>query len=289
MFQSGFVAIVGRPNTGKSTLLNRMVGQKIAIVTHKAQTTRDCIRGILSEENYQVVFLDTPGIIRSRNKLEEYMNRSRNDAREGADCTLAMLDAQSSFGPTDRAMLEGLSPKSTVVVINKIDGAEEEKIAALQKQANDMGFPCVFPISAKEGHNTQELLAEILLRMPEGPAYFPPDMPADFTERFLCGEIIREKLLLLLEQEVPHDTGVEVVKMEETPGLTRISADIICARAGHKAIIIGKGGAKIKEIGSQARTEIEEILEQKVFLELFVKVEPDWQNRQAVLKQLGYR
>lgn len=286
---SGFVAIIGRPNTGKSTLLNRLVGQKVAIVSPKSHTTRNTIRGICTTEAYQIVFLDTPGIARPLNRLGEFMRREGAEAREGSDLTLVLLDAAESFGPTDRAILQSARPGETFVLLNKADLATAQQLQAMESAVKELGFKRVYAVSAQNGQNIDKLLEDILAALPQGPQYFPPEMPADISERFLCAEVIREQMLHLLAQEVPHDVGVDVVKMEESDTLVRVMADIFCTRPSQKVIIIGQGGGMIKRIGAGARAQLEELLGTKVFLELFVKVEPDWQNKNSALKQLGYR
>lgn len=290
--KAGFAAIIGRPNVGKSTLLNRLLGQKVAIVTPRSQTTRNLIKGILTEPEYQIVFLDTPGIHKPKNKLGEYMMKEQKGSVDGVDCVIAMLAADEFFGPLDREMLTGLSNMNCPVflVINKTDSVGKEEIDALKAKALECaGITDVFEISALNGDNTGALLEAVINAMPEGPAFFPDDIVSDYPEKFLASEVIREKMLMLLKEEVPHGTGVEIEKMQQrSNGTTYILANILCERDSHKGIIIGKNGSMLKKIGAEARLELEELLQCPIYLELFVKVQKDWRNSQSVLKQLGY-
>lgn len=290
--KAGFAAIIGRPNVGKSTLLNRLLGQKVAIVTPRSQTTRNLIKGILTEPEYQIVFLDTPGIHKPKNKLGEYMMKEQKGSVDGVDCVIAMLAADEFFGPLDREMLTGLSNMSCPVflVINKTDSAGKEEIDALKAKALECaGITDVFEISALNGDNIGALLEAVVSVMPGGPAFFPDDIVSDYPEKFLASEVIREKMLMLLKEEVPHGTGVEIEKMQQrSNGTTYILANILCERDSHKGIIIGKNGSMLKKIGAEARLELEELLQCPIYLELFVKVQKDWRNSQSVLKQLGY-
>lgn len=290
--KAGFAAIIGRPNVGKSTLLNRLLRQKVAIVTPRSQTTRNLIKGILTEPEYQIVFLDTPGIHKPKNKLGEYMMKEQKSSVDGVDCVIAMLAADEFFGPLDREMLTGLSNMECPVflVINKTDSAEEEEIDALKAKALEcVSATKVFAISALNGDNIGTLLEAVINAMPEGPAFFPDDIVSDYPEKFLASEVIREKMLMLLKEEVPHGTGVEIEKMQQrSNGTTYILANILCERDSHKGIIIGKSGSMLKKIGAEARLELEELLQCPIYLELFVKVQKDWRNSQSVLKQLGY-
>ena len=290
--KAGFAAIIGRPNVGKSTLLNRLLGQKVAIVTPRSQTTRNLIKGILTEPEYQIVFLDTPGIHKPKNKLGEYMMKEQKGSVDGVDCVIAMLAADEFFGPLDREMLTGLSNMSCPVflVINKTDSAGKEEIDALKAKALECaGITDVFEISALNGDNIGALLEAVVSVMPEGPAFFPDDIVSDYPEKFLASEVIREKMLMLLKEEVPHGTGVEIEKMQQrSNGTTYILANILCERDSHKGIIIGKNGSMLKKIGAEARLELEELLQCPIYLDLFVKVQKDWRNSQSVLKQLGY-
>ncbi|MBR3751145.1 MAG: GTPase Era [Clostridia bacterium] len=291
-FRSGFITIVGRPNVGKSTLLNRIMGQKIAIVSAKSQTTRNCIRGIYNTDNCQMVFLDTPGIHKPQNKLGEYMMRTQREAQEGCDAIVAMITADDFFGPTDTSMLENLKGVGCpcYAVINKMDVADPVLLVQAKERLKEYPYlKRVFSISAASGEGVDELLKELESILPEGPAFFPEDMVCDFPERFLAQEVIREKMLELLKDEVPHGVGVQIVKMQERAnGKIYILADIFCERKSHKGIIIGKNGAMLRTIGTNARKELEELLEAGVFLELFVKIQEDWRNVERNLKQMGY-
>lgn len=290
--KAGFAAIIGRPNVGKSTLLNTLLDQKVAIVTPKNQTTRNLIKGILTEPEYQIVFLDTPGIHKPKNKLGEYMMKEQKNAVDGVDCVLAMLAADEFFGPTDMKMLEELARCQCPVflIINKAELADKEQLQTLRAEAAKYPFIAeVFEISALSGANVKELLERIVRVMPEGPQYFPDDIVSDYPEKFLASEVIREKMLMLLKEEVPHGTGVEIVKMQQREnGMTYILANILCERDSHKGIIIGRNGGMLKEIGALARNELEGLFQCRIYLELFVKVHKDWRNSQSVLKQLGY-
>ena len=291
-FRSGFITIVGRPNVGKSTILNRIMGQKIAIVSAKSQTTRNCIRGIYNTDNCQMVFLDTPGIHKPQNKLGEYMMRTQREAQEGCDAIVAMITADDFFGPTDTSMLENLKGVGCpcYAVINKMDVADPVLLVQAKERLKEYPYlKRVFSISAASGEGVDELLKELESILPEGPAFFPEDMVCDFPERFLAQEVIREKMLELLKDEVPHGVGVQIVKMQERAnGKIYILADIFCERKSHKGIIIGKNGAMLRTIGTNARKELEELLEAGVFLELFVKIQEDWRNIERNLKQMGY-
>lgn len=288
-FKSGFCVLCGRPNVGKSTLLNYLVGQKVAIVSPKAQTTRNCIRGIVTERDYQIVFLDTPGIHKPKCKLNEFMVKTQQEATVGADFTCVMLDAAEALGTTDEHILKEYAVgENCAIVLNKIDTVTREQVLAWLTRLAVYNVP-VIPVSATTGEGVGELLKVILEHLDEGPQYFPEDMVCDFPERFLVSEIIREKALLDLNDEIPHGIGVSVEKMEEKDnGNIRVMADIICERESHKRIIIGKGGAMIKNIGTQARQELEALLDTGVYLELFVKVRENWRNSGAALKDLGY-
>ena len=295
MHKSGFAAIIGRPNVGKSTLLNRLLGQKIAIVTPRSQTTRNLIKGILTEPEYQIVFLDTPGIHKPKNKLGEFMMKEQRNSMDGVDCIIAMLAADEFFGPMDKGMMQGLCKAECPVflVINKTDAAQADEIEKLKFKALECvhsgAIKKVFELSALKDDSLDELLSAVVQAMPDGPAFFPDDIVSDSPEKFLVSEVIRERMLLLLKEEVPHGTGVEIEKMQQrSNGVTYIMANIMCERDSHKGIIIGKNGSMLKQIGAEARIELEELFQCRIYLELFVKVQKDWRNSQSVLKQLGY-
>jgi len=287
-FKSGFCVLCGRPNVGKSTLMNYFVGQKVAIVSPKAQTTRNCIRGIVTEEDFQIVFLDTPGIHKPKCKLNEFMVKAQQEAASGADFTCIMLDITEPIGTTDEHIIKEYAGTESAIVLNKIDCVEREKVVATISALAQYGLPIV-PVSAVSGEGCEELKRLITEHLEEGPQYFPEDMVCDFPERFLASEIIREKALLNLNDEIPHGIGISINSFEEQPnGNIKISADIICERDSHKGIIIGKAGSMIKKIGSEARTELETLLDTRVYVELFVKVRDNWRNSASMLKDLGY-
>ena len=289
-FRSGFVAILGRPNVGKSSIMNRFVGEKVAIVSNHPQTTRSRLLGVATHADWQIVFVDTPGLHKPRTKLGQYMVKAANDAREGVDAVLCVVDGQF-IGAGDRAILEDVAkmgcPK--FLAVNKIDLCEPEKLMPQLQKLNDLGFDQIVCVSARRGDRMDELLSMLVSAMPEGPKYFPDDMMTDQPERVLCAEIIREKALWNLRDEVPHGVGVEMLSIKEVrPGLTEIHANIYCERASHKSIIIGRQGAMLGKIGSEARRDIEKLLDTHVSLKLWVKVREDWRNRAGDLRALGY-
>lgn len=289
-FRSGFVAILGRPNVGKSSIMNRFVGEKVAIVSNHPQTTRSRLLGVATRADWQIVFVDTPGLHKPRTKLGQYMVKAANDAREGVDAVLCVVDGQF-IGAGDRAILEDVAKMACpkFLAVNKIDLCEPEKLMPQLQKLNDLGFDQIVCVSARRGDRMDELLSILVSAMPEGPKYFPDDMMTDQPERVLCAEIIREKALWNLRDEVPHGVGVEMLSIKETrPGLTEIHANIYCERASHKSIIIGRQGAMLGKIGSEARRDIEKLLDTHVSLKLWVKVREDWRNRAGDLRALGY-
>ena len=289
-FRSGFVAILGRPNVGKSSIMNRFVGEKVAIVSNHPQTTRSRLLGVATRADWQIVFVDTPGLHKPRTKLGQYMVKAANDAREGVDAVLCVVDGQF-IGAGDRAILEDVAKMACpkFLAVNKIDLCEPEKLMPQLQKLNDLGFDQIVCVSARRGDRMDELLSMLVSAMPEGPKYFPDDMMTDQPERVLCAEIIREKALWNLRDEVPHGVGVEMLSIKETrPGLTEIHANIYCERASHKSIIIGRQGAMLGKIGSEARRDIEKLLNTHVLLKLWVKVRDDWRNRAGDLRALGY-
>ena len=289
-FRSGFVAILGRPNVGKSSIMNRFVGEKVAIVSNHPQTTRSRLLGVATHADWQIVFVDTPGLHKPRTKLGQYMVKAANDAREGVDAVLCVVDGQF-IGAGDRAILEDVAKMACpkFLAVNKIDLCEPEKLMPQLQKLNDLGFDQIVCVSARRGDRMDELLSMLVSAMPEGPKYFPDDMMTDQPERVLCAEIIREKALWNLRDEVPHGVGVEMLSIKETrPGLTEIHANIYCERASHKSIIIGRQGAMLGKIGSEARRDIEKLLDTHVSLKLWVKVREDWRNRAGDLRALGY-
>lgn len=289
-FHSGFIAIVGRPNVGKSTLMNAFVGEKVAIVSDKPQTTRNRIMGVATGDAWQMVFLDTPGLHTPRTKLGEYMIKSANDALEGIDALLVMIDG-AACGPQDRQIVERMAqmkvPKA--LVVNKVDLMTPQTLAPLLASLNIEGYDEIIPISARRGDSMDRLKQTLIGFLPEGPKYFPDDMITDQPERLLCAEIIREKALRNLRDEVPHGIGVEMQRIEKlSDNLTEIHATIYCERESHKRIIIGKQGTMLGRIGSQAREDIEKLLGTHVSLKLWVKIREDWRNRNDDLRTLGY-
>ena len=289
-FLSGFAAIVGRPNVGKSTMMNAMVGEKVAIVSNRPQTTRNRIMGVATDPDWQIVFLDTPGLHKPRTKLGEYMVKSVEDAMEGIDVLLVLVDV-SDIGPQDRAIVTEMASRRVkkILVLNKTDLVDEAKLMAAIASFSDAGYDAIIPLSARSGKGMDELRRVIVSYLPEGPKYFPDDMMTDQPERLICAEIIREKALLHLRDEVPHGIGVEMMAINKlSDNLTEIHATIYCERASHKGIIIGKQGAMLRTIGAEARRDIEGLLGTKVNLQLWVKVREDWRNRMDDLRTLGY-
>lgn len=289
-FYSGFVAILGRPNVGKSTLMNALVGYKVAIVSPKAQTTRNRITGVLTGEDFQAVFMDTPGIHTPRTKLGETMMKSVGSALEDIEALLFVVDA-SDFRPKDRELIEQYSSvkAARLLVVNKIDAVSREQLAALLAELADIAFDEILPISALKADGTELVTAAIRKYLPEGPMYFPEDYVTDRQERFIIAETVREKALACLREEIPHGIGVDVMKISTSrSGVTHIDATIYCERDSHKNIIIGKHGSMIGRIGALARQDMEKMLGSQVNLQLWVKVVPDWRNRPSELKELGY-
>ena len=289
-YHSGFVTIIGRPNVGKSSLMNRMIGEKIAIVSSKPQTTRSRIMGVLSRTEHQIVFLDTPGIHDPRTKLGEYMMHSVRDDMDGMDAVLILFDV-THITENDLRVAEGMKEKKVPVILalNKIDLATPEQILAATAKAAEIGFEEIIPVSARTGDGVEELIKSLENHLPEGPQYFPEDMITDQPERILCAEIIREKALRHLRDEVPHGIGVEIMKIEAlSDKLTEINATVYCERAAHKGIIIGKNGTMLQTIGTEARLDIEKLMDTHINLKLWVKIRPDWRNNASDLKNLGY-
>ena len=289
-YHSGFVTIIGRPNVGKSSLMNRMIGEKIAIVSSKPQTTRSRIMGVLSRTEHQIVFLDTPGIHDPRTKLGEYMMHSVRDAMDGMDAVLVLFDV-THITENDLRVADGMKEKKVPVILalNKIDLATPEQILAATAKAAEIGFEEIIPVSARTGDGVEELIKSLENHLPEGPQYFPEDMITDQPERILCAEIIREKALRHLRDEVPHGIGVEIMKIEAlSDKLTEINATVYCERAAHKGIIIGKNGTMLQTIGTEARLDIEKLMDTHINLKLWVKIRPDWRNNASDLKNLGY-
>ena len=289
-FRSGFVTIVGRPNVGKSTLMNALVGEKVAIVSNRPQTTRNRIMGVMTRDGWQMVFLDTPGIHTPRTKLGSYMMQSVREAMDGMDGMLVLVDV-TQVGEHDRQIVAEMAGKKVpkVLALNKIDLVPREKLLALIASFAELKYDAIVPISAVTGDGLDELTEALVARLPVGPKYFPDDMMTDQPERLIVAEMIREKALLHLRDEVPHGIGVEIMGMiKESDDFMEIHATIYCERDAHKGIIIGKRGAMLQQIGTEARRDIENLLDLHVNLKLWVKVRPDWRNRMDDLRTLGY-
>lgn len=292
-FKSGFVAIVGRPNVGKSTFMNYVLGQKIAIMSDKAQTTRNKIQGVYTKDNAQIVFLDTPGIHKPKHELGEFMVKSAYSALKEVDAVLFMVNVSEKRGPGDDFIIEKLKGIKTPIflVLNKIDLVTPEVLLERVESYKDaLDFAGVFPISVLQGNNVNELMEGLINALPEGPQYYPADQITDHPEYFVVSELIREKILQLTQEEIPHSVAVTVDKMQKDEfDKVHVYANIIVERKSQKGIIIGKGGRLLKEIGTRARRDIQQLLGNKVYLELWVKVEKDWRKRKSNLQEYGYR
>ena len=292
-FKSGFVAIVGRPNVGKSTFMNYVLGQKIAIMSDKAQTTRNKIQGVYTKDNAQIVFLDTPGIHKPKHELGEFMVKSAYSALKEVDAVLFMVNVSEKRGPGDDFIIEKLKGIKTPIflVLNKIDLVTPEVLLERVESYKDaLDFAGVFPISVLQGNNVNELMQALINALPEGPQYYPADQITDHPEYFVVSELIREKILQLTQEEIPHSVAVTVDKMQKDEfDKVHVYANIIVERKSQKGIIIGKGGRLLKEIGTRARRDIQQLLGNKVYLELWVKVEKDWRKRKSNLQEYGYK
>lgn len=293
-YKSGFVTIIGRPNVGKSTLTNDILGEKIAIMSNKPQTTRNKIHAIYNKDNAQVIFIDTPGIHKPKNKLGEYMVTSATETLNEVDVVVFMVDESKEIGPGDKFILESLRDVKTPVIlaINKIDLLSPEEYKALFDQYSEYDFlDYVMGISAVQNKNVEALLDKIIDLLPEGPMLYPDDMITDQPERVIVSEIIREKILHYIDDEIPHGVAVEIERMKKRNGkdIIDISATIVCEKKSHKGIIIGKNGRKLKGIGKTSREDIERLLGSRVFLELWVKVREGWRDNENMLKGFGYR
>ncbi|NLM26464.1 MAG: GTPase Era [Firmicutes bacterium] len=292
IFKSGFVAVVGRPNVGKSTLLNSLLGQKIAIVSNKPQTTRNTIQAVLTREDGQIVFLDTPGIHKPKHKLGEYMVKSAQSALSDVDI-ICMLVESTEWWTTDNIILEHIGQTDTPVflVANKIDLISPEELEEFCNLArNKYPFAEVIPVSAQTGENLELLVDKLINYLPEGPKYYPDDWITDHPERFIVAEFIREQVLLNTQEEIPHSVAVDIDEISEQPsGLVKIRATIYVERDSQKGIIIGKRGSMLKTIGTEARKQIEQLLATKVFLDIWVKVKKDWRNKAGSLHEFGYQ
>lgn len=293
MFKSGFVTIIGRPNVGKSTLTNYIMGEKLTIVSNKPQTTRNNIQTILNKEDCQIIFVDTPGVHKPKNKLGEQMVKFASDSLGEVDLVLFITSAEGEMIKSDEYILEELKKVKVPVflLINKIDETTPDKVAmTIEAYAKAFDFAEVIPMSALKGKNIEPLMEEMKKYLPEGPKYYPEDMITDKQERFIVNEIIREKALRLLNQEVPHGIAIEILSMKQSKsGTYHIDANMLCEKASHKGIIIGKNGTMLKRISQYAREDIEKFLGNKVYLRVWVKVKEDWRDSQFLLKELGYK
>ena len=298
-FKSGFVTLIGRPNVGKSTLMNKLIGQKIAITSSKPQTTRNRIQTVYTDERGQIIFLDTPGIHKAKNKLGEYMVNVAERTMSGVDIVLWLVEPTTYIGAGEQRIAEQLKKVNTPVflVINKIDTVKKDEILSFIAAYKDIcDFAEIIPVSALKGENTDALMDQIFKYMQEGPMYYDEDTVTDQPERQIVAELIREKALRLLDDEIPHGIAVSIDRMKERSGgreqgsgLIDIDATIVCERDSHKGIIIGKGGSMLKQIGTHARKEIENLLDCKVNLQLWVKVKKDWRDSDFLMKNFGYR
>lgn len=290
-YKSGFATLIGRPNVGKSTLMNRLIGQKIAITSNRPQTTRNRIQTVLTTEEGQIVFLDTPGIHKAKNKLGEYMVNVAERTMEDVDVILWLVEPTDYIGAGERHIIEQLKKTKTpvILVINKIDTVKKDALFAfIDTYRKELDFQEIVPVSALKGNNTDELVKCIFKYLPYGPAFYDEDTITDQPMRQIVAELIREKALRLLEDEIPHGIAVSIESMKEKGKICHIDATIVCERESHKGIIIGKGGAMLKKIGSTARPEIEDLLETQVNLQLWVKVKKDWRDSDFLLKNFGY-
>lgn len=292
-FRSGFVAIVGRPNVGKSTLLNRVIGQKIAIMSDKAQTTRNKIQGVYTDKTSQIIFIDTPGIHKPKHALGEFMIDAAYSSLKEVEAVLFLVNAQEEMGRGDKFIIERLKQLKVPVflIINKIDLIHPDKLfEIIQIYQREMDFAQIIPISALQGNNVPEMLTVLKETLPVGPQYYPADQVTDHPEYFVVAEFIREKVLQLTKEEIPHSVAVVVDQMQKNEqGKIHVYATIIVERSSQKGIIIGKGGRLLKEVGTRARKDIEALLGDKIFLELWVKVQKDWRDKKMYLNDYGYK
>ncbi|PEB24969.1 GTPase Era [Bacillus toyonensis] len=292
-YKSGFVSIIGRPNVGKSTFLNRIIGQKIAIMSDKPQTTRNKIQGVYTENDSQVIFIDTPGIHKPKHKLGDFMVKMAQTTLKEVDIVLFMVNATEGFGRGEEFIIEKLqeTKQPVFLVINKIDQVHPEQLLELIDQYRKLHeFAEIVPISALDGNNVEALIGAIKKYLPEGPQYYPDNQVTDHPERFIIAELIREKVLHLTREEVPHSVAVVIDAIQKREGgAVYINATIVVERASQKGIIIGKQGKMLKEVGKRARFDIEALLGSKVFLEVWVKVQKDWRNKMSQLRDLGFR
>ncbi|KZZ85971.1 GTPase Era [Bacillus sp. SJS] len=293
-YKSGFVSIIGRPNVGKSTFLNRVIGQKIAIMSDKPQTTRNKIQGVLTTDDSQTIFIDTPGIHKPKHKLGDFMMKVAQNTLREVDIIMFMINAEEGYGRGDEFIIEKLKEVKTPVflVINKIDQLHPDQLFPLiEKYKGLYPFKEVVPISALQGNNIETLLEQIKTYLPEGPQYYPADQVTDHPERFIISELVREKVLHLTREEIPHSVAVviDAIERREENASVYVAATVIVERDSQKGIVIGKQGKMLKEVGQRARVDIEALLGSKVFLELWVKVQKDWRNKMNQLRDYGFR
>lgn len=292
-FKSGFISIIGRPNVGKSTFMNKVIGHKVAIMSDKAQTTRNKVQGVLTTDDAQMVFIDTPGIHKPKHALGDFMLKTAYSALRGVDAVLVVVNATEKIGPGDRLIMEKVKDMTVPVylLINKIDLiSNEELFHVIASYADEQEFDQVFPISAIEGNNVSEMVNSLKAVMPAGPQYYPADQVMDHPEYFVVAEFIREKILMLTREEIPHSVAVQVQSMQRNENnKIEVQATIIVERKSQKGIIIGAQGSMIKKIGHLARRDIETLLDDKVYLDLWVKIQRDWRDRQSSLNEYGYR
>lgn len=290
-FKSGFAAIIGMPNVGKSTLLNAIAGQKIAIISDKPQTTRNKILAIYTTDTEQIIFTDTPGIHKPHNKLGEFMVNTANESMNDTDVLIFVVDATRKIQDTEREIAKNMAKTGLpcILVINKVDLVKKENLLPLIADYSCLHeFESIVPMSAKNRDGIELLIQDIREHIPQGPEFYDEDMVTDQPEKQIAAEIIREKMLWLLDKEVPHGIAIEITKMQEKENITNIYATIFCEKATHKGIIIGKNGEMLKKIGTMARGDIEKMLDKKVYLELWVKVKSDWRNSDFLIKNFGY-
>ncbi|MBP5454407.1 MAG: GTPase Era [Lachnospiraceae bacterium] len=290
-FKSGFVTIVGRPNVGKSTLMNKIIGQKIAITSNKPQTTRNRIMTVYTNDEGQIVFLDTPGLHKAKNKLGNYMMNAANSSIKDADVVLFMIEANKPIGNAEKDIIGDLKKVSQpkILVINKVDAIKKEALIGVIEEASKLDkFDEIVPVSATEGTNCDELVKTIMKYLPFGEPFYDEDTITDQPVRQIAAEMIREKALHALNEEIPHGIAVMIETMDFSRKVVQIEATIVCEKESHKGIIIGKGGAMLKKIGTNARYEIEKMIEQQVNLKLFVKVKKEWRDSEFLLKNFGY-
>lgn len=291
MYKFGKVTIVGRPNVGKSTLLNKLIGEKISIVSPKAQTTRDVINGVITTDNYQIVFVDTPGITKGTNPLSKYMTKGLKVAATDVDVILYLVDGEKPLTDSIKREITNYSESDTpvMVVITKLDRANKEKLVGVVGEIGGIdNVNCIIPISTFRNKNVDELVDEIVKLLPEGEKMYDDDYLTDKPTKFIVGERIREKILYKYNEEIPHGVAIEIQTFEYNNGVYKIYADIICEKQAHKGIIIGKKGEALKEVATRAREDLERFLDAKVFLELFVKVKENWRDSESLTKEFGF-